>query len=195
MAYLTERRFLSHETIRAAYLGWTPGVRLTTTDGRPYSARGIVIPWVERDRLTLVKIRQHKGDRPKYAEVFRDRPFLYPDPEAIRFRYPLIIVEGEFDALLLGQALAGLASVMTMGSASARHDHGTVSDALRPARRIYIATDADDAGDRAAEGWPARARRVRPPDPFKDWTEARQGGVDLARWWADLIEKDARELT
>ena len=33
----------------------------------------------------------------------------------------------------------------------------------------------------------ALARRVRPPEPFKDWTEARSGGVDLARWWRDIL--------
>ena len=41
----------------------------------------------------------------------------------------------------------------------------------------------DEAGERSAEGWPASARRVRPPASFKDWTEAKAGGVDLARWW------------
>jgi hypothetical protein len=51
----------------------------------------------------------------------------------------------------------------------------------------FIATDRDEAGDRAAAGWPARARRVSPPEPYKDWTEARQGGVDLARWWRDIL--------
>ena len=48
----------------------------------------------------------------------------------------------------------------------------------------YIATDADEAGDKAASGWPARAIRVRPPAPFKDWTEAAQAGINLRRWWS-----------
>jgi hypothetical protein len=39
----------------------------------------------------------------------------------------------------------------------------------------------------AANGWPSRARRVRPPEPYKDWTEAKAGGVDLRLWWAELI--------
>jgi hypothetical protein len=70
----------------------------------------------------------------------------------------------------------------------------------------FIATDADDSGDRAAEDWPARARRVRPTSPFKDWTEARPGawrcsvsgtdaeascvvqpGIDLRRWWIEEV--------
>ncbi len=51
----------------------------------------------------------------------------------------------------------------------------------------YLATDADDAGDRCASGWPARARRVRPPGAFNDWTEASQGGVNLRRWWTERV--------
>ena len=47
----------------------------------------------------------------------------------------------------------------------------------------FIATDADKSGDKAAEKWPARAIRVRPPEPFKDWTEAAQAGVNLRCWW------------
>jgi hypothetical protein len=51
----------------------------------------------------------------------------------------------------------------------------------------YLAHDADDAGDNAALGWPARARRVRPPAPCKDWTEAFQYPINLRRWWTDRL--------
>jgi hypothetical protein len=94
LAYLTAPRCLSSETIRAARLGWTPGVRLATKDGRSYSARGWVIPWFDGDRLALVKIRQPDGVRPKYAEAFRDCPSLYPDRRTIRPGRPLVISEG-----------------------------------------------------------------------------------------------------
>jgi hypothetical protein len=51
----------------------------------------------------------------------------------------------------------------------------------------YIATDLDEAGDKAADAWPAPTRRVRPPGAFKDWTEAHQAGVDLRRWWGEIL--------
>ncbi len=51
----------------------------------------------------------------------------------------------------------------------------------------YIATDADPAGEKTAAEWPASARRVRPPGAFKDWCEAHEGGVDLRRWWSDVL--------
>ena len=173
-------------TIRSSRLGWTPGVAIPKREGGTYDARGIVIPWFDGDRLALVKIRQPDGDRPKYAEAFRDRPTLYPGPRVIRPGHPLVIVEGEFDALLLGQDLGELAAVVTLGSASNRPGPARLGMMLA-APRWYISTDADDAGDRAAAGWPARARRARPPGPFKDWTEARQGGVNLRRWWTDRL--------
>jgi hypothetical protein len=86
--------------------------------------------------------------------------------------------------LLLGQELADLAAVVTLGSASARPDTGILA-ALLIASPWFVATDGDSAGDRAADGWPARARRVRPP--AKDWTDAYMAGVDLRRWWHERI--------
>ena len=61
-------------------------------------------------------MRQPEGVRPKYAEVFRhpDRPpTLYPRPEAVRPGRAVVLTEGEFGALLLGQALGELAAVVT----------------------------------------------------------------------------------
>jgi hypothetical protein len=185
LSYL-HNRGLADETIREARLGLTPPLELP---GRPL---GIVIPWSEGDRPTLVKVRQPDDCRPKYYEAFRDRdrpPTLYPDRRLIRPGRPLVIVEGEFDALLLGQDLAGLAPVVTLGSASARPCPSLLGSMLA-AYPWYVATDNDPAGDRAADGWPPVTRRVRPPGAFKDWTEARQGGVNLARWWSDRLGGD-----
>jgi DNA primase len=189
LAYLTGPRCLTPETIRAARLGVTPGVMVPTRDGdRSFRALGWVIPWFNRDRLALVKVRQPDGRRPKYAEAFRDpsRLVCYPSPATVRPGRPLVAVEGEFDALALGEALGELAAVVTLGSASQRPGPGILGRMLAAAP-WFVATDRDEAGDKAAAGWPARARRVRPPGSFKDWTEARQGGVDLARWWSDFL--------
>src|SRR5262249_13869408 len=60
LAYL-HGRGLKDETIRAARLGFKP-------DGWPC---GIVIPWFDRDRLALVKVRQPEGRKPKYVERYR----------------------------------------------------------------------------------------------------------------------------
>ena len=163
--------------------GWSRPVSIPTRDGdRCYQARGVVIPWLDGDRLALVKIRQPEGREPKYVEAYRDRPRIFPDPAAIEPGRPLVICEGELDALLLGQALGELAAVVTLGSASSRPDPSTLGVMLAAAP-WFIATDADEAGDKAASEWPARAIRVRPPKG-KDWTEVAQAGVKLRLWWA-----------
>lgn len=186
LAYL-HGRYLTDETIRAACLGVAASVSIPTREAdRCYRARGVVIPWLDGDRLALVKIRQPEGSKPKYAEAYRDQPTIFPSPTAVRPGQPLIIVEGEFDCLLLGQTIGMLASVVTLGSASNRPDSGILALMLT-APVWFIATDADDAGDRSASWWPARARRVKPPGPNKDWTEAAQAGVDLRRWWSDRL--------
>ncbi|MGA2701528.1 MAG: hypothetical protein ABSH35_10580 [Isosphaeraceae bacterium] len=192
LAYL-HNRGLADETIRAARLGVVKTVSIPTREGdRCYQARGVVIPWFDGDRLALVKIRQPEAREPKYAEAFRDRPRVYPDAAVIEPGGPLVIVEGEFDALLLGKelrrapGLPGWAAVVTLGSASSRPDLATRSEMLAAAP-WFIATDAYEAGDKAASVWPAPARRVRPPGAFKDWTEAAQAGVNLHRWWSDRL--------
>lgn len=194
LAYLTGPRFLTPDTIRRARLGWTP-----RAEGVAWNPPGITIPWFDaRGRLALVKVRPDDGWRerfpegrrpPKYLQAYGNpaRAVLYPSPAAIRPGHALVIVEGEFDALLLGQELAGLAvSVATLGSASSRPEAAAYL-AMMAAPRWFLGTDADPAGDLAAEAWPARARRVRPPSPYKDWTEAKADGVNLARWWRDIL--------
>ncbi len=185
LAYLTgPGRCLAPETIRAARLGVV--IEPLDMPGRP---RGIVIPWWVGSVPTLVKVRQPEGRKPKYLEEYRDRERhsgLYPGPEAIRPGRPLVIVEGEFDALCLGQALGELAAVVTLGSASGRPTPAILGRMLA-AWPWLVATDRDDAGDKAAAGWPAPARRVPPSEPYKDWTEAEAGGVDLRRWWGGIL--------
>jgi hypothetical protein len=187
------RRGLSPETIRRAQLGWIgPG-----TDGVPWRAPRVVIPWFDGGRLALVKLRVSDAWRarfpegrrpPKYVEVFRDPELvaLYPGPEAVRPGGALILTEGEFDTLVLGEALGGLAAVVTLGPASDEPTPAILGRFLSAAR-WFIATDRDEAGDRAAARWPDRARRVRPPGWSKDWSEAKAAGVDLARWWRDVL--------
>ena len=201
LAYLTgPRRRLDPEAIRAARLGWTD-----RAEGVAWKPPGIVIPWFLGGQLALVKVRPleawrerfpREGRPPKYLEAFRDpaRLVCYPGPEAVRPGRPLVVVEGEFDCLCLAGALRELAPVVTLGSASVRPQAALFARMLSAAP-WYIATDGDDAGDNAAaDGWPASARRVRPPAPFKDWTEAAAGppgagaaGVDLARWWGEIL--------
>ncbi len=188
-------RGLSDETIKAARLGWTPEVWLPTREGdRYFRESGITIPWHENGRLTCVNIRRPEGSEPKYRQAFGDCRTLFPDPAVIRTGKPLVVCEGELDTLLVGQALGDVAAAVTLGSASSRPDPLT-RRMMRAACVWFLAHDADDAGDRAASGWPARAIRVRPPIVImpkserntKDWGDHHANGLNLRRWWTDRL--------
>jgi hypothetical protein len=195
--YLTGPRRLTPETIRRARLGWvSPG-----TEGVPWRAPGVLVPWFDGDHLVLAKVRTWDAWRedfqrrqpggkvpPKYLQVFSDpaRTHIFLGNGPIRPGRPLVVTEGEFDALVLGQALGDAATVVTLGSASARPGPRTLLKML-VAPEWYIATDADKAGETAANGWPGRARRVAPPWLYKDWTEAALGDVALDRWSRDVF--------
>jgi hypothetical protein len=183
LSYLRGRG-LADETIRQHRLGWVTDAAIPKRDGSGcWRVSGVVVPWLDGDRLALVKIRRPAGREPRYVEVYRDGPALFPGPEAIRLGQALVVAEGEFDALLLGQELSGLATAVTLGGASARPE-GAILNRMLGASPWFVATDADGAGDRSAAGWPPRARRVRPPGS-KDWTASYQAGVDLRRWWVE----------
>jgi hypothetical protein len=209
LAYL-HGRGLRLETIRKSRLGWTEG------DGRfPWRPPGLVIPWLGAEgRPVFVKVRvddQWKAklpaDRqpPKYLAPrgWSQPAILYPSPAAVRPGLPFIVVEGELDALLVQQDVGDRAGVGTLGSATmGRAGEGidlSIRRLLRPASGWLIATDADAAGDEAAARWMgyARARRIRPPAPFKDWgemaveaPESRGTAVNLDRWWGDVLDGD-----
>jgi hypothetical protein len=188
LAYLRGRG-LTEETIQKALLGVLTGVPIPTRSGSHTRVTGIVIPWLNQDLLTLLKIRPPDGSRPKYLEVYRHRPAIYPSPSVVRPARPIVIVEGELDALLLGQILADRASVITLGSAS-NHPDSTILRCVLPGFPWFIATDNDPAGEAAAQRWlglSQRARRVRPPGSSKDWTEAHQARVNLYRWWSERL--------
>lgn len=183
-AYL-HGRGLADDTIRAARLG------VVTTD-RPGVPAGITIPWLDGPAPRLVNVRRPEGADPRYRAIKGSRRGgLYPGAGAVRPGLPLVVVEGEFDALFLGQELAGLASVATLGAASGGLTAEVLAACL-PAPSWLVATDADVAGDRAAAAWLAypRSRRVRPPGGSKDWTEAHQAGVGLRRWWESILAGD-----
>jgi DNA primase len=185
LAYLRGRGLID-ETIKAARLGIVESISLPRQDGGCFIAQGVVIPWFEGDRLSLVKIRQPRSGQAKYIEAFRDRPTIFPGEVAVRVGQPLIIVEGEFDCLLLAQELGE--AVVTLGSASRRPD-SAIFEALLPAPRWFIAMDADVCGDRAATSWPSRGVRIRPPEG-KDWTEFHATGFNRIRYfWGGIIKR------
>lgn len=189
MAYLREHRFLDDETIRRARLGVVRDLEIPRPDKPSFHLSGVVIPWRDpRGRLAKINIRQRDGVKPKYASAFENRDILARTAfslDAIRPGRPLVVTEGEFDCILLSQEIGDQTNVISMGSASIRPGSALRLELLKAHPRI-IATDADPAGDKAAQHWPGRPRRVRPPQG-KDWTDARTAGCDLREFWLPLL--------
>lgn len=186
LVYLRERGF-ADETIGAARLGLLENLAVPRRGGAgSFFLNGISIPWFGDDgRLALLKVRQLGGREPRYIEAFRGRPSLYA-PFGVRHGWPLIVCEGELDALLLAQELGHVASVVTLGSASGEPSPEALR-AIRRAPRLFIATDADPAGDKAATLWPSWTIRVS-PEGGKDWGEVHARGFGrIAYIWGKFL--------
>ena len=117
LAYLRGRG-LTAETIQRAQLGYVPG--------RPWEWHtfdklrvpcGITIPWFADDALWAVKVRRAAG-LPKYTQVPGGNAHGLYNADDLPGHPVVLVVEGEFDALLAQQEAAGLAAVTTLGSAS-----------------------------------------------------------------------------
>ncbi len=186
-------RGLEQETIRKARLGYQPSdewIEGLYPDRKVWVPCGVVIPWFDGGDVALINIRRPQGD-PRYVAVRgSQRGGLYPGRSGIVAGQPVVIVEGEFDALLLGQELHGVAPVVTLGSAGNKPSP-RVKNALLAAAPWIVAGDNDEAGEKSADGWLSRSDRcVRvstPEGSGKDWTEAHQSGLDLRAWWHETL--------
>ena len=185
------RRGISPRVAAFAYVGWIDRLPLPLADGRIMNLQGCLsLPWFNQEGLLAgIKIRRMDDRQPKYLEIHRNPSYwtgIYPTPAWVEPGLPVVIVEGELDALCLGSCLAGLASVVTLGSAS-RQITFTVLQCLLPATAWIVATDNDPTGLKAAQAWPASARRIHPPYPFKDWCQFYASGRDIRQWWREKI--------
>jgi hypothetical protein len=186
-------RGLTDATIRGARLGLQAEesyVKGVFPDKPVWVPHGIFIPWFGDDDVLMVNVRRPEGSDPKYWALRGSRrDGVYPSRRLIRVGRPLALVEGEFESLLLNQDLDGLLPAITLGGAGNR-PMAAVLDAMLGASPWLVAGDADAAGEKSSEGWLARSdrcRRVRPPAPWKDWTDARRDGLDLRAFWADTL--------
>ncbi|MBF0525432.1 MAG: toprim domain-containing protein, partial [Deltaproteobacteria bacterium] len=103
---------------------------------------------------------------------------------------PVVILEGEFDAILLNQIAGDMTNVVALGSANAQPDRETFSF-IQKSPVALVALDSDDAGSKATwSGWLStltnKYRFVMPSRPdgqrYKDPTEYYQSGGDLRLW-------------
>lgn len=153
--------------------------------------RGITIPLIGVDgELYGVKVRRgvrpgHPEDGPKYIGIRGGHHALYGRTQSGIASGVLLIVEGEFDALLALQELGHLVDVATIGLG---RPEGRWLHHLVGYQSVLICLDNDEAGQRgwAKWEWMGNARRVQLP-AGKDITEAWQQGLDLCAWAMGLL--------
>jgi hypothetical protein len=154
-----------------------------TRAGKDFFYKHVLIPYVSRGHVVQIRGRA-------WGEVRGGRYFTGPGETPRIFNLDsldgaeeVIITEGEFDAMLLYQALQDsgdqrarkIAVIALPGLNAVPEEFDAV---LSEAKRIYLGLDADDPGTKAAETFKERigprARILQLPahDPRKcDWTE------------------------
>jgi DNA primase len=167
-------RGLQEGTIDQAQLGYDPG------------RQAIIIPWyIEGELWRLGTKSLLDASKAPFFAGFKQG--LY-NADHLTAERPALLLEGEFDALIVGQEAGDLvAPVATGGVTLGRQVRWVATLARLP--HVFVAFDDDPPGERAAAGWlEARshdARRCRPVGA-KDPNDMLQAGMDLRQWLADL---------
>lgn len=215
MLYLL-RRGLDGDTIAEAKIGYHPrgtsllkslpgehtladlkASGLLTDKGEDFHRGKIIIPYLTGGTVVQVRGKDPTG---KYYTPAGDNVRLYGQDE-LRAGELVMVVEGEFDRLILRQTLMTAADprirkIRVVGLPGAGSWPGGAEgfpDYFREARRVYIALDPDDVGKREGlklkDALGSKARIIELPDEYLvdsrgravkcDWTEyLRERGPD-----------------
>jgi DNA primase len=186
-------RGLSDATIRQWHLGYNPGnyrvPEITNTRGdAAVMVRGWTIPARVGGEIVAVKVRQPDGVEPKYTQLYGSRPTLF-GAETLVGKSTVVLVEGEFDAMLLAQEAGDLVGVATTtGGAKTWRREWAIH--LIAATSILLAYDTDQTGNDAAAMMAnelgSRTRRIAVPSG-KDVTDYWKAGGNLRDWIVSLI--------
>jgi hypothetical protein len=185
-AYLTERG-ITADTARAWRLGYIAPDR--TIAGLRVEA-GLIIPWFHEGTLCQVKVRRKRAKAgQRYTAVAGGRPLIY-GAHTLAGHDLAVLCEGELDAVLAHQEVGDLVGVFTLGSASANLPAQAIAHLLS-LRRILLAYDADQAGERGATKLAPLSRRlVRITPPVgKDITAFWQAGGNVRGWLTTEVEQ------
>lgn len=204
MHWLNARGLKKH-TIYQAGIGYNPLWRQTRlkerATGRAVSiAPGILIPCQVDGALWSVHVRLLDDQQalPKYLYVRGSKTSGLYNGDALIDGGTVLIVEGEFDALLAQQELGKQVVVVTIGSAANRLPLRWL-ERLRNARRVYVCLDNDEAGKRAAKGLAdllGEQHTTLCLPTGKDITEfvVKHGG-NLPLWWRlQLIQDEPKPV-
>lgn len=205
--YLMDVRGLSISTIRRARLGYVParqtadyqyGIPIKDwrrPDGKHQRiACGIVIPHIADGHIWALRVRRPVG-QPKYMGVTGGSKALY-GVDWIAPRLPVLIVEGEFDSLIMDQICGpGMPELeictVALASASNHTLDGRWLSKLVSAPVVLARMDADQAGSQALAALQRyRYQPVALPPGHKDLNDyyLAEGPAAVREWVRSCLE-------
>ncbi len=119
---------------------------------RVWLPSGLVLPTLRNGQVIAIKIRRAawtpEDELPKYAAVVGSTkaPMILAPSEG----KPVVVVEGELDAILVAQEARDIVAAIALRTAKAKPD-AEAHALLKAAPLVLVATDADEAG---ATAWP-----------------------------------------
>jgi hypothetical protein len=183
-------RGLTDEIIKMAQIGYNPARLRQSAEkwGRKehgFLAAGITIPWfVGEGELWRVTIRDEKiaDGEGRYKQIAGSSNGLYLS-FTLSYDRPVVLVEGEIDALSIAQECGHDVSVCATGGTIGSHSARCLG-ALAGKDLVLIAFDAEERGDKASDWWLNRLENAQRLRPFwKDANQMLQEGVDLLEDW------------
>ncbi len=222
--YLVQERGLWDETWRPFQVGYNPGNVYDTPESwglsgkRIWLPRGIVIPGLRNDQPWYVKVRRALPDQVlgRYIGPWTEQDGLpetkFGGPRggtAVLFGQQtfanlpvLLLVEGEWDAMLTWQWCQDFCDVSTLGGAQSHFDAYDLAVLIRY-QAILVVHDADAAGDKGRQyiarlhAQSNRIRPIPPPElngaPAHDLTDFWKAGGNLRAWAAGHVAKALEE--
>jgi len=193
--WLLNVRGVKEETIVHEYFGYYPGTPeydsrerwgLEQSDKSVWLPRGVTIPWFSGGNLWRVNIRRPIGE-PKYYGVAGWKNALY-NADQLSPKKPAIIVEGEFDVLIIDRYAGDLITPVGTGANTGSRRSKWIA-MLEQCPVVLASFDNDDAGMVAREWW------IRKLHNAFAWTPTQKDASEMGasvRQWIEYGLEEAR---
>lgn len=184
--YLQKQRGLTLETINAATIGFNPNGRKF---GGYWLHQGITIPSIIGGDIWSINVRTN-GD-PKYRAMAGSHKTGLYRANTLKTAVYALVVESEFDALLIGQYLPEGWTAVASGGATMKPDRWITY--MGHLHRVVLAFDSDQAGQEAARRWSSLlswAEVAAMPTSCKDIGDFHKGGGSVPAWLETAVLTD-----